>query len=90
MFAGAVSPLYSLYVTHNRNILGADVMDSAFPLLSLINAIGAIIGTMVVGAFMTLYGADAYFIYIATLMGLIAIFTLYHIIRGAGVPVKEA
>ena len=89
VFAGTVSPLYSLYVTHNKNILGEDVMNSAFPLLGLINAIGAIIGTMVVGAFMTLYGADAYFIYIASLMGLIAVFTLYHIIRGAGVPVKE-
>ena len=92
VFAGAVSPLYSLYVTHNRNILGADVMDSAFPLLSLINAIGAIAGAVVVGAVMTLYGADAYFIYIASLMGLIAVFILYHIIRGrgAGVPVKQA
>ncbi len=92
VFAGAVSPLYSLYLSHNKNILGEDVMDSAFPLLGLINAIGAIAGAVVLGAVMTLYGADAYFIYIASLMGLIAVFILYHIIRGrgAGVPVKQA
>ena len=59
-------------------------MDSAFLLLALINATGAIAGALVVDAVMTLYGADTYFVYIASLMGLIAVFTLYHIIRGRG------
>ncbi len=91
MFAGAINPIYSLYMADTNDILGGDTMEAASGLLSLINAIGGMIGTILVGAVITIYGANAYFIYIASLMGLIAVFTLYHIIRGRGadVPLKE-
>ena len=91
VFGGVLSPMYSLYMAHTKDTLGEDRMEAASGMLRLLNVLGAVIGVMIAGAAMTIYGADAYFIYIASLMGLIAVFTLYHIIRGrgSGVPVKE-
>ena len=89
VFGGILNPMYLLYMTYIKDILGEAGLANATGMLFYCNAIGAITGSLVIGAVMTLYGADAYFIYIASLMGLIAVFTLYHIIRGAGVPVKE-
>ena len=89
VFGGILNSMYLLYMTYIKDILGEARLAEVTGMLFYCNTAGAIAGALVVGAFMTLYGADAYFIYIASLMGLIAVFTLYHIIRGAGVPVKE-
>ncbi len=90
VFGGVLSPMYSLYMAHAKDILGEDRMEAASGMLRLFNVLGGIIGVMVAGAVMTIYGADAYFIYISAVMGLSTVFTLYHIIRRheAGVPVK--
>ncbi len=89
VFGGVLNPLYSLYMTYTKDILGEAGLANATGMLFYCNVTGAITGSLVIGAAMTLYGAEAYFIYIAVLMGFSAIFTLYHIIRGAGVPVKK-
>jgi hypothetical protein len=45
--------------------------------LLFINGLGAITGPLMIGWLMTRFGADAFFLFIATLFGLIAVYAVY-------------
>ena len=87
-FGGALNPLYSLYMAYTKDTLPDDDMPSASVMLMVCNAIGAIIGSLVLGGVMTIFGPDAYFIYISGLMAMCGIFALCHIVKCAIAPVK--
>jgi MFS family permease len=73
---GISNPLYSLYLAYMNDYLEPEDMASASGGLIFINGLGAIGGPFLVGWMMTTYGADSYFIYLAVLLGLSALWAI--------------
>jgi predicted MFS family arabinose efflux permease len=57
--------------------------------LLFINGLGAMTGPLAIGALMTRFGPDAYFVYIATLLGLIALYAAWRATRRPSPAVSE-
>jgi len=74
---GISNPLYSLYIAYMNDYLEHDDMAAASGGLIFINGMGAIGGPFLVGWMMTEFGADSFFIYLAVLLGLSALWALY-------------
>jgi hypothetical protein len=49
--------------------------------LLFINGLGAITGPLLIGWLMTRFGADAFFVFVGTLLGLIALYAVYRMGR---------
>lgn len=77
ILGGVSNPLYSLYLAYMNDYLEPDDMAAASGGLIFINGCGAIGGPFLVGWMMTTYGADSFFIYLAVLLGLSAVWALY-------------
>jgi len=77
ILGGVSNPLYSLYLAYMNDYLEAEDMASASGGLIFISGCGAIGGPFLVGWMMTTYGADSFFIYLAVLLGLSAVWALF-------------
>jgi len=74
---GVSNPLYSLYIAYMNDYLEQDDMAAASGGLIFINGTGAIGGPFLVGWMMTEFGADSFFVYLAVLLGLSAVWALF-------------
>jgi MFS family permease len=74
---GVSNPLYSLYIAYMNDYLEQEDMAAASGGLIFINGMGAIGGPFLVGWMMTEFGADSFFLYLAVLLGLSAIWALF-------------
>ncbi len=77
ILGGICNPLYSLYLAYMNDYLEPDDMAAASGGLIFINGCGAIGGPFLVGWMMTTYGADSFFIFLAVLLGLSAVWALF-------------
>ncbi len=77
ILGGVSNPLYSLYLAYMNDYLEQEDMAAASGGLIFISGCGAIGGPFVVGWMMTTYGADSYFIFLAVLLGLSAVWGLF-------------
>ena len=77
VLGGVCNPLYSLYLAYMNDYLEHDDMAAASGGLIFINGCGAIGGPFLVGWMMTTYGPDSFFIYLAVLLGLSAVWALF-------------
>ena len=68
IIGGTSNPLYSLLIAYTNDYLEADDMASASGGLIFINGMGAISGPLVTGKMMDIFGTQAFFMVIATLM----------------------
>jgi MFS family permease len=73
---GISNPLYSLYIAYANDYLKRDDMAAASGGLIFVNGLGAVGGPFLVGWMMTHFGADSFFIYLAVLMGLSALWAI--------------
>ncbi len=79
---GAVAnPLYSLLIAHTNDFLDSSDMAAASGGLLFINGLGAISGPLLIGWLMTTFGANAFFVFLALLFGLIAAYAAYRMTR---------
>lgn len=74
---GVANPLYSLIIAYTNDFLQSSDMAAASGGLLFINGLGAMLGPLLIGAAMTRFGPDAFFVYIGTLFALIALYALY-------------
>ena len=91
-FIGGMSnPLYSLLIAHTNDYLDHDDMAAASGGLVFINGLGAIAGPLITGWLMSeaVFGPAGYFLFMAVLMIILAVYALYRTTQRAAVPVEE-
>jgi MFS family permease len=78
---GVSSPLYSLIIAHTNHFLEPADMAAASGGLLFLHGLGAVSGPLALGWLMTTFGADAFFVFIASLFALIAAYGLWRSTR---------
>ena len=73
--------MYSLTVAHTNDFLQPNEIVAASSTFTLLVAIGAISGPIVVSNLMTLIGSNGFFIYLFIIHGLLGIFGLYRMAK---------
>ncbi|PCJ75430.1 MAG: MFS transporter [Rhodobacteraceae bacterium] len=86
---GVANPLYSLLIAYTNDYLEPDDMASASGGLIFINGVGAIGMPIVVGWSMTQFGPNSFFVILAILMSMIAVYAAYRTTKRAPTPVDE-
>ncbi len=82
---GIVNPLYSLLIAHTNDFMRKEDMAGASAGLLFINGAGAIAGPLVVGDMMDRLGPEGFYLFIAVLLGLLALYAAWRMTRRAGV-----
>jgi MFS family permease len=83
LLGGIVNPLYSLLIAHTNDFLRQEDMAGASAGLLFINGTGAIAGPVVVGTMMERIGPAGFYLFIAALLGLLALYALWRTTRRA-------
>ncbi|WP_170605238.1 MFS transporter [Ruegeria arenilitoris] len=88
---GMSNPLYSLFIAYTNDYLEYDDMAAASGGLVFINGLGAIAGPVITGWLMgsAIFGPQGFFLFIAALMFVMAIYAAYRMTQRAYVPVDE-
>ena len=91
LIGGLSNPLYSLLIAYTNDYLEHDDMAAASGGLVFINGLGAIAGPMITGWLMEdgVFGPPGFFLFIATLMFVMAVYAAYRATQRASVPVEE-
>lgn len=82
---GVCNPAYSLLLAHTNDYLDNSDMAAASAGLLFLNGVGSIIGPLAVGWLMSVSGPDGYWMWIGSLLGILAIYTAYRMTRRAPV-----
>lgn len=86
---GIANPIYSLLLAHTNDYLDAADMPAASAGLLFINGLGAIGGPLLTGWLMEAVGDRGFFVYIAILMALLALYAAWRMTRRAGLPADQ-
>ncbi len=86
---GIANPIYSLLLAHTNDYLDAADMPAASAGLLFINGLGAIGGPLLTGWLMEAVGDRGFFLYIAILMALLALYAAWRMTRRAGLPADQ-
>jgi MFS family permease len=89
VIGGALNPLYSLIIAHTNDFLDTDQMASASGGLVFLNGAGAVGGPLVVGLMMDGIGPEAFFLYLAALLGAISLYGLWRMTQRAAPSADE-
>lgn len=81
VIGGTTNPLYSLLIAHTNDFLDQEDMAAASGGLIFLNGIGAVAGPLVTGWIMGVIGPSGFFMFIAVLMGLLAVYAAYRTTR---------
>ncbi len=84
-----VNPLYMLYNAYTNDFLENEEMAGACGALGFMNGCGAIIGSVVLGWLISTFGADAYFMYMSTLLAASGFYGLYSMTQKGAVIITE-
>ncbi len=79
-------PLYSMTIAYTNDWIEPEQILGASAALVTTNAIGAVVGPLITSLLMSLYGANQYFVALAVIHGVIAIYTLFRMIVQTDVP----
>ncbi len=88
LIGGLSNPLYSLLVAYTNDFIELEDMASVSGGLVFINGLGAISGPVITGWLMSTFGAGAYFLLIATLLVILALYAAYRMTQRAS-PASE-
>jgi MFS family permease len=91
LVGGLSNPLYSLLIAHTNDYLDHDDMAAASGGLVFINGLGAIAGPLITGWLMseTVFGPSGYFMFMAFLLTMLAIYAGYRITQRPAIPVED-
>lgn len=84
VIGGVANPLYGLLIAYTNDYLDTTDMAGASGGLLFVNGVGAITGPPVTGWLMERTGASGFFLYVAILMTLIALYAGWRILRAPG------
>jgi MFS family permease len=85
VLGGIVNPLYSLLIAHTNDFMRKEDMAGASAGLLFINGAGAIAGPLVVGDMMDRLGPEGFYLFIAALLGLLALYAAWRMTRRAAI-----
>ncbi|MEM7616608.1 MAG: MFS transporter, partial [Pseudomonadota bacterium] len=86
---GVANPLYSLLIAYTNDFLEYEDMAAASGGLIFANGLGAILGPIVIGWLMGAYGPWTFFLFIAVLFALIAVYAVYRMTQRAAPSVDD-
>ena len=91
LVGGLANPLYSLLIAHTNDYLDHDDMAAASGGLVFINGLGAIAGPLITGWLMsdTVFGPPGFFMFMAFLLAVLAIYSGYRITQRPAIPVED-
>ncbi len=89
MIGGMTNPLYSLLIAYTNDYLTRDTMAGASAGLLFINGLGAILGPVITGWAMGLFGPEGYFLLIAILMFALVGYAAWRMTRRAAPSVAD-
>jgi len=89
VIGGMANPLYALLLAYTNDYLANEDMAAASGRLVAINGTGAIIGPLIIGWLMSVFGPAAFFLFIAILMAVLAGYGLYRMTQRASVAVGD-
>jgi len=91
LVGGLANPLYSLLIAHTNDYLDHDDMAAASGGLVFINGLGAIAGPLITGWLMsdTVFGPPGFFIFMAVLLVMLAMYAGYRITQRPAIPVED-
>ncbi|WP_297774396.1 MFS transporter [uncultured Roseovarius sp.] len=89
VMGGMASPLYSLFIAYTNDFLEVEDMAAASGGLVFVYGMGAIVGPMVTGQLMDAVGAHGFWLLLAGLFTLIAVYAAWRMTRRPSVPVDE-
>lgn len=78
---GIVSPLYALLLAHANDYLEPEDMAAASGGLLFVNGVGAIAGPLLTGWLMEMSGPPGFFVYIAAMLGVLALYAAWRSTR---------
>lgn len=86
ILGGVINPLYSLLIAYTNDYLTKEEMPAASAGMIFLNGLGAIGGPVVAGWLMAEVGAGGFFLLMAILFGLLALYALWRMTRRASAP----
>ncbi len=91
LIGGMSNPLYSLLIAHTNDYLDHEDMAAASGGLVFINGLGAIAGPVITGWLMSdnVFGPPGFFLFITTLLVVMAGYAMYRMTQRASIPVDE-
>ena len=89
ILGGATNPLYSLLMAHTNDYLAHEDMASASGGMIFINGLGAVTGPLILGWAMERFGANAFFVYVGTMLLAVALYAMWRMTRRPAVAVED-
>lgn len=91
LIGGLVNPLYGLLLAHANDYLDHEDMASAAGSLLFLNGCGAVAGPLIIGWVMSenMLGSPGFFLFMATLLGLLALYAVYRATQRSAIPAAE-
>lgn len=81
LLGGIVNPLYALLIAHTNDFLPKEEMAGASAGLLFLNGLGAVAGPLATGWMMGWMGPAGFFVFIAWLLALLAVYVLWRMTR---------
>jgi len=81
VLGGIVNPLYALLIAHTNDFLPKEEMAGASAGLLFLNGLGAVAGPLATGWMMEQLGPSGFFVFIAGLLGALAVYVLWRMTR---------
>jgi MFS family permease len=89
LFGGLIFAIYGLCVAHVNDVIDSTRLVEFSGGLLLIHGIGAAIGPVVAGAVMDSVGSNSLMLYFASVMGLLAIYSVKRLKAASAIPTEE-
>ncbi len=89
ILGGVANPLYSLMIAYTNDYLDVDDMAAASGGLVFLNGVGASGSPILLGWLMTQFGPNSFFLFLAGLLGMIALYAIYRTTQREAIPVEE-
>lgn len=89
LIGGLANPLYALLLAYTNDFLDADDMASASGRLLFINGVGAVLGPLVVGRLMEVFGNPGFFLFLTILFGALGIYAAYRMTQRASPDIED-
>ena len=88
LYGGLHTPLYSLYIAHANDYLTPRQIVATASMLLMINGIGAIFGTPIVGYFISVFSVSAFFPTMAVMHLIMSIIVIIRMLSRPAMPVE--
>jgi len=86
---GTSNPLYSLLLAHTNDFVSLEEMAGTSGSLIFVNGVGAILGPLVIGWLIGVFGPVSYFVYMAILMAMLTAYAGYRMMIRSAPSVED-